>query len=488
MIDLTPLEVRKKKGDFRRVMRGYDAAPVDDFLDLVADRLDELVRENLTLTERVTRQEQQVSDYRERERALTEALVTAQEMREEIRRQTSQEADLLRRTVEQESSQLRSSAAQEAAQLRSAAQQEAAQLRAAAQQEASALKSRTEQELNELRSTLRQEREREEEALRALRARQEQFVTTYRSFLEGELNELGGISRALGLTSRGQAGAVMEAGDSAGSAGSGDGGSLAVGGGSVTTGGGSDAGGPPASAPGAPTAAAAAGTVAGLAGLASLTLTESRDPEAPADRAASGDDDDVQGDRMSLPQGTPRATSTESTGMFPDDDIFFDGPASGGELSSGSDLLAADEGSLYEDLDEPDPFEPEPFEPETFQDYDIIAGPFGLASEPAAGFDTGMLPDPHDDDQFLEPVGLGSAPADYAESVEPVDRQQADASGGLDAAEEEVNQLLRNAAAAGYSLDDIEEELLLDDDAVVEDEDDIDDEDGWLPTLLDDGR
>jgi DivIVA domain-containing protein len=38
MIDLTPLEVRQKKGDFRRAVRGYDPELVNDFLDLVADR------------------------------------------------------------------------------------------------------------------------------------------------------------------------------------------------------------------------------------------------------------------------------------------------------------------------------------------------------------------------------------------------------------------------------------------------------------------
>src|SRR5690606_17758021 len=92
MIDLTPLEVRKKKGDFKRAMRGYDTPLVDDFLDLVADRMEELVRENLSLTERTTRSEQQIAEYRERERALTEALVTAQEMREEVRRQATREA------------------------------------------------------------------------------------------------------------------------------------------------------------------------------------------------------------------------------------------------------------------------------------------------------------------------------------------------------------------------------------------------------------
>jgi DivIVA domain-containing protein len=58
MIDLTPLDVRKKKGDFRRAMRGYEPALVDDFLDLVAERLEELVRENIGLRERA----QQIND------------------------------------------------------------------------------------------------------------------------------------------------------------------------------------------------------------------------------------------------------------------------------------------------------------------------------------------------------------------------------------------------------------------------------------------
>ncbi len=32
MIDLTPLDVRKKRGDFRRGLRGYDPEEVDHFL------------------------------------------------------------------------------------------------------------------------------------------------------------------------------------------------------------------------------------------------------------------------------------------------------------------------------------------------------------------------------------------------------------------------------------------------------------------------
>jgi DivIVA domain-containing protein len=157
MIDLTPLEVRKKKGDFRRIMRGYDPTLVDDFLDLVADRLDELVRENIGLSERVASQEQQVAEFRDRERALTEALVTAQEMREEMRQQTSREAELVRRTAEQQAAELRSRTEQETSELRSRTEQETTQLRSRTEAEMTQLRSRTEAEVAQLRTTALQE-------------------------------------------------------------------------------------------------------------------------------------------------------------------------------------------------------------------------------------------------------------------------------------------------------------------------------------------
>lgn len=155
MIDLTPLEVRKKKADFRRTMRGYDPQSVDDFLDLVADRLEQLVRENAALQDRMGSVETQVGDYRERERALTEALVTAQEMREQMRQQMEREVELKRREAEADAEGIRSAAAQM--------------------------------------------REKEEENIRRLRARQTQFMQSYKAFLERELSELRVLDNTLQL-------------------------------------------------------------------------------------------------------------------------------------------------------------------------------------------------------------------------------------------------------------------------------------------------
>jgi len=97
VIDLTPLDVRKKKGDFRRVMRGYDPEAVDNFLDEVVARMEELVRDNASLNQRVGQMTDAIADYRERERAMNEALVSAQQLREGMREQAQREADLVLR-------------------------------------------------------------------------------------------------------------------------------------------------------------------------------------------------------------------------------------------------------------------------------------------------------------------------------------------------------------------------------------------------------
>ncbi|MDP2956867.1 MAG: DivIVA domain-containing protein [Longimicrobiales bacterium] len=95
MIDLTPLDVRKKRGDFKKSMRGYDTQEVDVFLEMAAERLEELVRENIQLRERAEALQQQVTAWSGREKAVQEALVTAQELRTEMKSQAQRHAELV---------------------------------------------------------------------------------------------------------------------------------------------------------------------------------------------------------------------------------------------------------------------------------------------------------------------------------------------------------------------------------------------------------
>ncbi|HUF74693.1 MAG TPA: DivIVA domain-containing protein [Longimicrobiales bacterium] len=102
MIDLTPLDVRSKRGDFKKLMRGYDPQEVDGFLEIVAERLEALIRENMALKERAGALQSQVSSQTDREQAVQAALVTAQELRADIRTQAQREAENIVKASETE--------------------------------------------------------------------------------------------------------------------------------------------------------------------------------------------------------------------------------------------------------------------------------------------------------------------------------------------------------------------------------------------------
>lgn len=110
MIDLTPLDVRNKRGDFKKLMRGYDPQEVDVFLELVAERLEGLVRENLQLRERTQTLQDQVTAQAGREQAVQDALVTAQELRADMQVQSKREVDHALKEAEVEARRLISEA------------------------------------------------------------------------------------------------------------------------------------------------------------------------------------------------------------------------------------------------------------------------------------------------------------------------------------------------------------------------------------------
>jgi DivIVA domain-containing protein len=97
---LTPLDIRKQ--EFRKTLRGYEPLGVEDFRLRVADELERILRERSVLEERLAALTDQLRSFRERERALNEALVTAQQLREETRTAAEREAQAIRRDAEAE--------------------------------------------------------------------------------------------------------------------------------------------------------------------------------------------------------------------------------------------------------------------------------------------------------------------------------------------------------------------------------------------------
>jgi len=100
---LTALDVRRY--DFGNALRGYDRARVDQFRDQVAEELERMARVNQELEIKARNFHEQLKAFRERDKALNEALVSAQQLRGEIRQQAEREAQLIVREAQAEAAQ-----------------------------------------------------------------------------------------------------------------------------------------------------------------------------------------------------------------------------------------------------------------------------------------------------------------------------------------------------------------------------------------------
>ena len=92
---LTPLDVRRF--DFGSALRGYDKTRVDQFRDQVAEELERLARLAQDFESKAKGFHEQLRAFRERDKALNEALVSAQQLRAEIREQAEREGQLILR-------------------------------------------------------------------------------------------------------------------------------------------------------------------------------------------------------------------------------------------------------------------------------------------------------------------------------------------------------------------------------------------------------
>ncbi len=90
---LTALDVRRY--DFGRSLRGYDPERVEQFRAQVAEELERLTRTSQELESKAKNFHEQLRAFRERDKALNEALVSAQQLRAEIRESSEREAQLI---------------------------------------------------------------------------------------------------------------------------------------------------------------------------------------------------------------------------------------------------------------------------------------------------------------------------------------------------------------------------------------------------------
>jgi DivIVA domain-containing protein len=101
---LSPLDIRRF--DFGSALRGYDKARVDEFRDQVANEVEYLQRQANDLENKAKGFHEQLRAFRERDKALNEALISAQQLRGDIREQAEREAQLVLREAKAEGERL----------------------------------------------------------------------------------------------------------------------------------------------------------------------------------------------------------------------------------------------------------------------------------------------------------------------------------------------------------------------------------------------
>jgi DivIVA domain-containing protein len=92
---LTPVDVRAQ--EFHRSLRGYDPGEVDEFRLRVAEELERLLKDRGELEAALHSLREQLRGFREREKALNDALVLAQQLRVDTEQAARREAEMVAR-------------------------------------------------------------------------------------------------------------------------------------------------------------------------------------------------------------------------------------------------------------------------------------------------------------------------------------------------------------------------------------------------------
>jgi len=90
---IAPIDIRQQR--FSVKFRGFDPQEVDTFLEMVADELEDMVRENDRLKERQKKLEMQVEELGANEAGVRKTLLAAQTLREDISVNAKKEAELI---------------------------------------------------------------------------------------------------------------------------------------------------------------------------------------------------------------------------------------------------------------------------------------------------------------------------------------------------------------------------------------------------------
>jgi len=90
---ISPIDIQQQH--FKSRPFGYEKAGVDSFLELLAEELERLIRENIDLMEELARVKASLAEMRDREETLNKTLVTTQKLTDELKSTARREVDIM---------------------------------------------------------------------------------------------------------------------------------------------------------------------------------------------------------------------------------------------------------------------------------------------------------------------------------------------------------------------------------------------------------
>jgi len=90
---ITPIEIQQHQ--FKTRLMGYDTASVDHFLEVVADEMERIHRQNQGLKEELARTRSQLEEMRAREKTLQETLITTKQVCDDLREAAKKESEII---------------------------------------------------------------------------------------------------------------------------------------------------------------------------------------------------------------------------------------------------------------------------------------------------------------------------------------------------------------------------------------------------------
>ncbi|MEE8125361.1 MAG: DivIVA domain-containing protein [Nitrospirales bacterium] len=95
---ITPLDIQHKVFDTQ--WRGYNKLQVDQFLEEIAESVEELTKQNLILKEKLNGKDEELSQLKRAESTLTSTLISTQSFVDQLKRGAQRDADLVVKEAE----------------------------------------------------------------------------------------------------------------------------------------------------------------------------------------------------------------------------------------------------------------------------------------------------------------------------------------------------------------------------------------------------